>query len=186
MAPLLLLVLHLYQTSLMLYVSLLVPLYLQAKQHYQITTVLDQQQTTNNKQPTNYHIQLQYHVLVVQFLLHHIHYYIIRLSKIILVMVKIYILKHYLKHFKIHKLLNKFCGMKRTKNLTISYYSECLTLFSHSDLLTLLHTKFILSKLLLLVYIYLFLKERRIFTLIIHDMYYYYYYQFLLFLPFIM
>ncbi len=100
MAPLLLLVLHLYLTSLMLYVSLLVPLYLQAKQHYQITTVHDQQQTTNNKQPTNYHIQLQYHVLVVQFLLHHIHYYIIRLSKIILVMVKMYIFKYHLKYYK--------------------------------------------------------------------------------------
>ncbi len=117
----------------MFYVSLLVLLYLQAKQHYQITTAHEQQQTINNKQPINYHIQLQYHVLVVQYLLHHIHYYIIRLSKIILVMVKIYIFKYYVK-----------------------YYTK-----------TLLKTQFLLSILLLLVNIFLYLKYRKIFTLII-------------------
>ncbi len=126
MAPLLLLVLHLYLSSLMPYVSLLDQLYLQAKQHYQITTSHDQQ-------PTNYHIQLQYHELIVQFLLHHIHYYIIRLSKIILVMVKMYIFKCHLK-----------------------YYT-----------MTLLKTQFLLSILLLLVNIFLYLKYRKIFTLII-------------------
>eukprot|EP01084_Bolivina_argentea_P029546 54865_1 len=182
MAPLLLLVLHLYLTSLMLYVSLLVSLYLQAKQHYQIKTLHDQQQTTNNKQPTNNHIQLQYHISMVQFigtlmficisnnkfnLSHHTHFHIIYLFKIMSEMVKIYIIMYYLQNFKIHKLLNELRGMESTKNLTILYHSECPSLLSHSQCLTLLYTEFILSRLLLLVYIYLFLKERRIFILII-------------------
>ncbi len=192
MAPLLLMVFHLFMTTLMMHISLLVLLDIQSS-----TIIRKINPTSGDRYPPNYQTYLQYlitsmiklngtsnkicnisylyHLLHCQYcyiiknnikLLFHKNYHIIHTTKIILVMINM-ILQYYNIGRMIHKILNILRGIKRIKILTILYHSEGLTLF---------YTKFILSKLLLLVYIYLFLKERRIFTLIIHVLYYYYYY----------
>ncbi len=187
MAPLLLLVLHLYLSSLMLYVSLLDQLYLQAKQHYQSITSHDQQ-------TTNYQTQTQSHITSInkpngslinifnnhktyKLLQNHTHYHIIHLFEIILEMIKIHIIQHYLLYYIIHMVLNKKVKLKYKKKRTDNIISvRYLTLLFYSDFLTISRAEYLLSMLLLLVYIYLFLKERRIFTLIftvLFDLFYF-------------
>eukprot|EP01084_Bolivina_argentea_P029547 54867_1 len=187
MAPLLLLVFYLQTLKSMIYLSLLVPLYLQAKQHYQSTTSHDQQ-------PTNYQIQTQSHITSInkpnesliniftnhktyKLLQNHTHYHIIHLFEIILEVVTIHIIHHYLLYRIIHMVLNKKVKLnyekKRADNIISVRY---LTLLSYADFLTASKAEYLLSMLLLLVYIFMFLKYRRIFTLIIYcDIYYYYF-----------
>eukprot|EP01083_Nonionella_stella_P286036 973518_1 len=56
-------------------------------------------------------------VKILFILLHHIHYHIIYLVKIMLEVVKLYIINYYLRYFKIYKILNKLREMGRMKKL---------------------------------------------------------------------